>query len=44
MVIKKYISSFGDSRYQDYTMHKHIDRKTNDLSRHGKEDHTEKQH
>ena len=25
---KKYILSFGDSRYQDYTMHKDDDRKT----------------
>ena len=33
---KKYLLSFGDSRYQDYTMHKNIDRKTNYLSRHGK--------
>ena len=24
---KKYILSFGDSRYQDYTMHKDDDRK-----------------
>ena len=39
---KKYILSFGDSRYQDYTMHKNDDRKNNYLSRHGKEDHTEK--
>ena len=41
---KKYLLSFGDSRYQDYTMHKNDDRKTNYLSRHGKEDHTEKKH
>ena len=39
---KKYLLSFGDSRYQDYTMHKDDDRKNNYLSRHGKEDHTEK--
>ena len=25
---KKYLLSFGDSRYQDYTMHKDDDRKT----------------
>ena len=39
---KKYLLSFGDSRYQDYTMHKNIDRTTNYLSRHGKEDHSAK--
>ena len=39
---KKYILSFGDSRYQDYTMHKDDDRKNNYLSRHGKEDHSAK--
>ena len=39
---KKYLLSFGDSRYQDYTMHKNDDRKNNYLSRHGKDDHTEK--
>ena len=33
---KKYLLSFGDSRYQDYTMHKNDDRKNNYLSRHGK--------
>ena len=33
---KKYLLSFGDSRYQDYTMHKDDDRKTNYLSRHNK--------
>ena len=38
---KKYLLSFGDSRYQDYTMHKDDDRK-NYLSRHGKEDHSAK--
>ena len=38
---KKYLLTFGDSRYQDYTMHKNDDRKNNYLSRHGKEDHTE---
>ena len=32
-MIKKIIS-FGDSRYQDYTIHKDSDRKTNYLSRH----------
>jgi len=31
---KKNITSFGDSRYQDYTIHKDSDRKTNYLSRH----------
>ena len=31
---KKYLLSFGDSRFQDYTMHKDDDRKTNYLSRH----------
>ena len=30
----KNITSFGDSRYQDYTIHKDSDRKTNYLSRH----------
>ena len=39
---KKYLLSFGDSRYQDYTMHKNDDRKNNYLSRHGKEDHSAK--
>ena len=43
---KKYdlldILSFGDSRYQDCTMHKDDDRKNNYLSRHGKEDHSAK--
>ena len=39
---KKYLLSFGDSRYQDYTMHKDDDRKNNYLSRHGKEDHSAK--
>ena len=38
---KKYILSFGDNRYSDYTMHKDDDRK-NYLSRHGKEDHSAK--
>lgn len=33
-MIKKNITSFGDSRYQDYTIHKDSDRKTNYLSRH----------
>ena len=32
----KYIISFGDSIYQDYTMHTTIDRTTIYLSRHGK--------
>ena len=39
---KKYILSFGDSRFQDYTMHKNDDRKNNYLSRHGKGDHSSK--
>ena len=40
---KKYILSFGDNRYSDYTMHKDDDRKKkNYLSRHGKEDHSAK--
>ena len=34
--------SFGDSRLQDYTMHKNEGRKANYISRHGKEDHTSK--
>ena len=29
---------FGDSRYQDYTMHKDAKRKTNYISRHSNED------
>ena len=33
-MINKNITSFGDSRYQDYTIHKDSDRKTNYLSRH----------
>ena len=37
---KNYILSFGDARFQDYTMHKDLDRKERYLSRHGKEDHT----
>ena len=38
----KYLWSFGDNRYSDYTMHKDDDRKNNYLSRHGKEDHSAK--
>ena len=38
---KKYLLSFGDNRYSDYTMHKDDDRKKY-LSRHGKEDHSAK--
>ena len=39
---KKYIISFGDPIYQNYTMHKDDDRKNNYLSRRGKEDHNAK--
>ena len=42
MIKKKYMLSFGDNRYSDYTMHKDDDRKNNYLSRHGKEDHSAK--
>ena len=37
---KKYILSFGDARFEDYTMHKDPDRRERYLLRHGKEDHT----
>ena len=37
---KNYILSFGDNRYEDYTMHKDPARKGRYLYRHGKEDHT----
>jgi hypothetical protein len=33
---KKYLLSFGDNRYQDYTIHKNQTRQANYLSRHGK--------
>ena len=35
---KKYILSFGDDRYSDFTLHKNPQRQANYLSRHGKED------
>ena len=37
---KKYLLSFGDNRYEEYTMHKNQTRQANYLSRHGKEDHS----
>lgn len=40
---KKYLLSFGDNRYQDYTIHKDQTRQANYLSRHQKnEDHSAK--
>ena len=32
--------SFGDAKYQDFTMHKNEKRKQNYISRHSKEDHS----
>ena len=32
--------SFGDNRYEDFTMHKNEKRKQNYISRHSKEDHS----
>jgi len=38
---KKYILSFGDSRYQDFTIHKNEERKQRYINRHkNNEDHT----
>jgi len=39
---KKYLLSFGDSRFFDYTINKDETRKANSISRHVKEDHTAK--
>lgn len=39
---KKYLLSFGDNRFQDYTIHKDQTRQQRYISRHGKEDHSAK--